>query len=224
MVTVAVHRLGVVPYERAYDLQHELQQQVIDGQCEGTLLILEHPPTITVGKDGTLANVLVPPPELARRGVALFFADRGGDVTYHGPGQLVAYPIMNVGEAGPRRFVHDLEETVIQTLASFSIEGERDPSHAGIWVGGEEIAAIGLGLRRRVTRHGVALNVNTDLAAFDLINPCGFSDRKATSMAKQFDRAVPMNEVIGCFLQRFAAVFDVDLSGVESNGPASIVV
>ena len=223
MATIAVHRLGIVPYERAYHLQHDLQQQVIDDRCKGALVILEHPPTVTIGKDGTLANVLVPPPELARRGVALFFADRGGDVTYHGPGQLVAYPIMNVGEPGPRRFVHDLEETIIQTLAAFSITGERDPSNAGIWVGGEEIAAIGIGLRRRVTRHGLALNVNTDLAAFDLINPCGFGDRKATSMAARLDRAVPMNEVIDCFLERFKAVFGVESGGVKSNGPASLV-
>jgi len=223
MTVIAVCRLGVVPFERAYYLQHDLQQQVIDGQCAGALLILEHPPTITIGKDGTLANVLLPPPELARQGVALFFADRGGDVTYHGPGQLVAYPIVNVGEAGPRRFVHDLEETIIQTLAAFSIAGVRDASHAGVWVGGEEIAAIGLGLRRRVTRHGLALNVNTDLAAYGLVNPCGFSDRKATSMAARLDRGVPVNEVIDCFLEHFKAVFGVELSGVESNGPASLV-
>lgn len=223
MTTIGVYRLGVVPYERAYDLQHGLQQQVIDGRSEGVLLILEHPPTITVGRDGTLANVLVPPPELARQGVALFFADRGGDVTYHGPGQLVVYPIMTVGETGPHRFVRDLEETVIQTLAGYAIEGQRDPSHAGIWVNNEEIAAIGLGLRRRVSRHGLALNVDTDLAAFDLINPCGFSDRRATSMARLLDRAVPMDEVIDRFLDRFGAIFGVELR-VESNGPASLVV
>jgi lipoyl(octanoyl) transferase len=223
MTTVTVLRLGVVPYERAYDLQHDLQKHVIDGRSEGALLILEHPPTITVGKDGTLANVLAPPTELAQRGIGLFFADRGGDVTYHGPGQLVAYPIMDVSEAGPHRFVRDLEEAVIQTLAAFSIEGERDPAHAGIWVNGEEIAAIGLGLRRRVTRHGVALNVNTDLTAFDLINPCGFSERKATSMARLLDRSVPLDDVIAQLLDRFGAVFGVQLK-VESNGPASFVV
>ncbi len=222
MASISVHRLGVVPYQRAYDLQHELQRQVIDGASEGDLLILEHPPTITIGKDGSPANVLVPLADLAPRGVALFFADRGGDATYHGPGQLVAYPVVNVSQRGARRFVHDLEETVIQTLAGFSIDGERDPSHAGIWVNNEEIAAIGVGLRRWVTRHGLALNVNTDLAAFDLINPCGFTDRKATSMAKRLDRPVPMDDVIGRFLERFAAVFAVELR-VVGNGPASIV-
>ncbi len=223
MKTVTVRRLGVVPYDRAYDLQHSLQQDVIDGRSEGVLLILGHPPTITVGKDGTLASLRVPPAELAQRGIALFFADRGGDVTYHGPGQLVAYPIMDVSETGPHRFVRDLEEAVIRTLAAFSIEGQRDPGHAGIWVDSEEIAAIGLGLRRRVTRHGLAVNVNTDLAAFDLINPCGFTDRKATSMAALLDRAVPLDDVIARFLDWFGSIFEVQLK-VEDNGPAPFVV
>ena len=206
-----VYRLGLVGYREAYHLQRKLLRQRFDGEIKDTILLLEHPPTITIGKSGKLENVLVSPAQLAREGISLFFTDRGGDVTYHGPGQLVAYPIIDLRNRGRdvHKYVHDLEEVVIRTLNDFSIEAHRDESHAGVWVKEEEIAAIGLSIKRWITMHGIALNVNPNLAHFSLINPCGFSDRRATSISRLLSQDIPMEEVMQRLIARFADVFNV---------------
>ncbi len=205
-----VYDLGLIAYDDAYRLQKDIRRRVIDGETGDTLLILEHPPTITVGKAGKPENVLVSQTQLTRDGVSLFFADRGGDVTYHGPGQLVAYPIVDLKKrgAGAHQYVHDLEEVVIKTLEDFSIRGCRDAVHSGVCAGSDEIAAIGISLKKWVTMHGVALNISTDLRQFALINPCGFTDRKATSMSRFLSRDVPVKDVAGRFLLHFSEVFD----------------
>jgi lipoate-protein ligase B len=205
-----VYHLGLIEYRKAYHLQRELLQNRFDGEINDTILLLEHPPTITIGKSGKLENVLVSPAQLAREGISLFFTDRGGDVTYHGPGQLVAYPIIDLRQRGRdiHRYVHELEEVVIRALNDFSIEARRDDSHAGVWVKDEEIAAIGLSIKRWITMHGIALNVNPNLGHFSLINPCGFPDRRATSMARLLSRDVPMEEVSQRLIAHFSDVFN----------------
>lgn len=208
-----VYQLGLVGYREAYHLQRKLLRQRLDGETKDTILLLEHLPTITIGKSGKLENVLVSQEQLAREGISLFFTDRGGDVTYHGPGQLVAYPIIDLRNRGRdvHRYIYDLEEVVTRTLNDFSIEAHRDESHAGVWVKEEEIAAIGLSIKRWITMHGIALNVNPNLEHFSLINPCGFQDRKATSIAKLLSQNIPMEEVRQQLIANFADVFNVHI-------------
>ena len=203
-------KLGMIEYQEAYQLQKRLHRKRISGEIPDALLLLEHPPTLTVGKSGSLENVLVSREELARKGISMFFIGRGGDVTYHGPGQLVAYPIIDLTQRGKdiHGFVRDLEEVIIFTLEDFSISSTRDESHPGVWVGKEEIAAIGLSVRRWVSMHGMALNVNTNLEHFSFINPCGFSDRKATSMSKLLGYNLSMEAVTERLISRFSDVFD----------------
>lgn len=207
----ALWNLGLVEYREAYWLQKRIHFKILDDGIADTLLLLEHPPTFTIGKSGTIKNVLISKKQLARKRISLYLIERGGDVTYHGPGQLVGYPIMDLRKRGQdiRRFVRDLEEVLIRTLKDFSITGTRDESHPGVWVGKEEIAAIGLSIRNWVSMHGFALNVNTNLDHFSLINPCGFSDRKASSLAKILGHEVPIKSVIEGVLSHFADVFDV---------------
>jgi len=202
--------LGLMEYSEAYKLQRTLHHQKVEGKIPDVLLLLEHPPTITIGKSGTLDNVLTSKERLVQHGISLFFIDRGGDVTYHGPGQIVGYPIVDLGQRGKdlHRYVNDLEEVMLRTLRDFSIDGNRDQCHPGIWVNEEEIAAIGLSVRRWVSMHGFALNVNVDLKHFSFINPCGFSDRRATSMSKILGSDVPMEEVSYSLISHFCEVFD----------------
>jgi lipoate-protein ligase B len=199
-------------YREAWDLQRRLHQQRVEGKISDVLLLLEHPPTITVGKSGDLDNVLISRERIAEKRISIFFVDRGGDVTYHGPGQLVGYPILDLRERGKdlHRYVHYLEEVILQTLRDFSIQGEREEGHPGVWVNGEEISAIGLGVQRWVSMHGFALNVNTDLEYFSFIHPCGFSDRRATSMAKILGCHVPMEEATKSLMSHFCELFDAN--------------
>jgi len=208
-----VWRLGLVEYGEAYQLQRRLHRQRLDGEISDVLLLLEHPPTLTIGRSGRLENVLVSRQQLTQEGISLFFIERGGDVTYHGPGQLVGYPIIDLSRRGKdiHRYVYDLEEVLIRTLKDFSISATRDGSHAGVWVDREEVAAIGLSIRRWVSRHGFALNVNPNLKHFSLINPCGFSDRKATSMAQILGHEVRMEEVTNRLVAHFSDVFDTQI-------------
>ena len=214
-----VYQLGFIGYSDAYYLQRDLRRQIVDGETTDILLLLEHAPTITIGKSGKLRNVLASQAQLAKQGVSLFFVDRGGDVTYHGPGQLVAYPIIDLRKRGigAHKYVHDLEEVIIRTLNDFCIKSCRDVTHAGIWVKNEEIAAIGIGLKRWVSMHGVALNVNINLLQFSLINPCGFTNRKATSMSNLLSQDITMKEVIEKFLARFSEVFDAHMELGSNN-------
>ena len=204
--------LGLIDYSKAYCLQRELLRQRFDNEIADTLLLLEHPPTITIGKSGKLENILASQTQLAKEGVSLFFVDRGGDVTYHSPGQLVAYPIIDLRRRrNVHKYVHDIEEVIIRALNDFGIAGCRDESHAGVWVKDEEVAAIGLSVRSWITMHGFALNVNLDLAQFCFINPCGFSDRKATSISTLLSQDMPMEAVIERLLAHFSEVFDAHM-------------
>jgi lipoate-protein ligase B len=213
-------KLGEIEYKEAYQLQRRLHRKRINGEIPDVMLLLEHPPTLTVGKSGSVDNVLVSKERLARKGISMFFIGRGGDVTYHGPGQLVAYPIIDLLQRGKdiRCFVRNLEEVIIRTLEDFSISAGRDEKHAGVWVGKHEIAAIGLSVKRWVSMHGIALNVNTNLEHFSLINPCGFSDRKATSMHKLLGYNVSIDAVTERLAANFSNVFDIPVEDYSHIG------
>ena len=175
------------------------------------LLLLEHPPTLTLGKKGDLKNLLVPEAEIRARGVAIVPTDRGGSITWHGPGQLVVYPIVDLTqrEMDVHKYVRDLEEVIIRTLADFSISADRDEDHVGVWVGQEKIAAIGVKIRKWVTKHGFAINVNSDLTTFSLINPCGITDKGVTSIAGIQNHDVSMETVRNGVIRHFAEVFNI---------------
>ena len=209
-----VSDLGLIDYGEAWDLQKRLHDLRIAEEIDDVLLTLEHPPVLTLGKSGSLANVLAPPERLADMGISVYHIERGGDVTYHGPGQLVAYPIIDLRRRDKdiSRFVADLEEVIIRTVRDFSIEAGRDAGHRGVWIDKQELAAIGLSIRRWVSMHGVALNVSTNLTHFQLINPCGFTDRGATSMAQCLSRDISLASVRKSLLRHFADVFDIQLS------------
>jgi len=204
-----VYHLGVVEYDEAYRLQQRLLYSRLDGKIKNTLLLLQHPPVVTIGKSGKLENIIASPAELMNQGISLVFADRGGDVTYHGPGQLVAYPIIDLRERGKdiHRYVHDLEEVIIRTVRDFSIDAGRDNGHAGVWVENDELASIGIRIRKWITTHGLALNIRPRLEHFSLINPCGFCDRKATSISKLLSKDIPMEAVIQRLITHFSEVF-----------------
>jgi len=205
--------LQPIEYSEAYEWQKQLWSLRLSGEMPDSLLLLEHPPTFTIGKSGKLENLLLTKEELAQQGISLFFTDRGGDITYHGPGQLVAYPIIDLRNWGKdiHRYVHNLEEAVIRTLADFSIAAGRDKKHVGVWVGQEKIAAIGVSVRKWVTMHGLALNVNPNLEHFALINPCGILDKGVTSITKLLGHEPSMEDVAERLAKHFAEVFDARL-------------
>ena len=209
--TLEVRRLGLVPYEAGLELQRQLVDDRKAQRIPDQLLLLQHPPVITLGvkvRDDR-ANVLAAPDELARQGVALFETGRGGDVTFHGPGQLVGYPILDLDpdRRDVHRYVRDLEAVLIQVAASFGIAAGRQPGLTGAWVGDAKLAAIGVRISRWVTSHGFALNVATDLRHFDLIVPCGIRDKEVTSLERLLGRPVPMAEVEAATISAFTSVF-----------------
>ena len=205
---------GRVPYDAALLLQREAEGRVKSGGRE-TLFLLEHVPVVTIGRNASRGDLLVSEEHLASLGVALRTSNRGGKLTYHGPGQLVAYPVLNLApdRTDVRRFVRDLEEVLIRTAADFGVTASRSdlPGRwSSVWAGNEKLAAIGVHLSRWVTTHGAALNVTTDLTRFALIVPCGITDGGVTSLERLLapERAPALAEVAARFLARFAEVFD----------------
>jgi lipoyl(octanoyl) transferase len=211
---------GRVPFDAALVLQKEAETRVKAGGRE-TLLLLEHEPVITVGRNADLKDLFVTEGALSRQGVALRVTDRGGRLTYHGPGQLVAYPVLNLspGRTDVRRYVSDLEEVLIRTAADFGVTAQRSPVPArwsSVWVGDEKLAAIGVHLSRWVTTHGTALNVSTDLARFSLFLPCGIADAGVTSLKRLLqergERPAPdLLEVAESYVSHFVEIFEYDV-------------
>jgi lipoyl(octanoyl) transferase len=204
MKTGLVVDLGTIEYGAAWELQRRIVAARKAGAVPDVLLLCEHPHVITLGRNGKLANLRASDHVLRQMGVSFFETDRGGDITYHGPGQLVGYPILNLAEI--RRdvawYMRSLEEAMIRATAEFGVASRRVPGRTGVWVdapaesGGEEkLAAIGVHLSRWVTSHGLAYNVSTDLRYFDLIVPCGIADKQATSLEKLLGRGAEMKEV-----------------------------
>jgi lipoyl(octanoyl) transferase len=209
---LTVRRLGLVPYAEALELQRQLVEQRRADQIPDQLLLLEHPPVITLGVKARndRSHVLETPERLAEQGIELFETGRGGDVTYHGPGQLVGYPIVDLSpdRRDVHRYVRDLEEVLIRSVAVFGVNAGRSPGLTGVWVGNAKLAAIGVRIARWVTSHGFALNVGTNLDHFRLIVPCGISDKGVTSLEELTGGRVALNEVEAAVCNAFAAVFD----------------
>ncbi len=215
-----VCRLGLIDYDRAFALQQRLVERLARQAepAEGYLLLLEHPPTFTLGRSGSERHVLASPAELEAAGARLIPVNRGGDVTFHGPGQLVAYPIIPLRGRGRdiHAYLRRLEEAIIRTLARFGVEGRRDPINTGVWVGRNKLAAIGVAIRRWITYHGAAINVATDLRYFDMIVPCGVRGRGVTSLSRVLGREVSLEEVADRFVEEFAVVFDAAPAACDS--------
>jgi len=215
-VTIEVRRLGTIGYQAALDLQAQLVEQRKQGLIPDQLLLLEHPPVITLGvrTRNDRSHVLESEAALAARGVGLFETGRGGDVTYHGPGQLVGYPIVDLkpDRCDVHRYVRDLEEVLIRAVDAFGVRAGRIEGLTGIWVGDQKLAAIGVRISRWVTSHGFALNVNTDLSHFGLIVPCGITDKGVTSLERLLGHALPMDEVAETVARQFAALFSSELT------------
>ena len=188
--------LGVQDYLPVWELQKQLAQQVHDGEAPDTLLFVEHLPTITMGRLGSRDQVLAPDELLSELNVPLYEVDRGGQVTFHGPGQLVMYPIINLRDRwGPVKYVRTLEQVMVHCLADFGLPGETITGETGVWAGGGKIGAIGVKISRGVAYHGCSLNVGTDLSWYDHIIPCGMDDQSVTSMAQLLEREVDMEMV-----------------------------
>lgn len=192
-----VLRLGTVGYKEAWSLQQRLVDKRIAGEIPDTLVLLQHPPVLTLGANFHAENLLRPVSEFEGDGVEVINTDRGGDVTYHGPGQLVGYPIVDVSARGQdlHRWLRDIELTIIETLGNFGIYARQFPPHTGAWVGDRKIAAIGIKVRKWVSMHGFALNVDMDMKVFRQIVPCGISSYGLTTMAAELERPVSMAEV-----------------------------
>ncbi len=212
MRDIEIRRLGVVPYADGLELQRQLVEQRKAGSIPDQLLLLEHPPVITLGvrTRNDRSHVVATQETLVEEGVEVFESGRGGDVTYHGPGQLVGYPILDLrpDRCDVHRYVRDLEEVLIRTAAAFGITAGRSQGMTGAWVGEEKLAAIGVRIARWITSHGFALNVSTNLAHFGLIVPCGITDRGVTSLEKLLARPVPIRAVEDAVIDAFCAVFE----------------
>ncbi|MFW6205771.1 MAG: lipoyl(octanoyl) transferase LipB [Gemmatimonadota bacterium] len=205
-----VRRLGRVSYADGLALQEELVAARRAGQIPDTLLLLEHPHVITLGSSGDTGHVLLDDGERRLMGIELFETGRGGDVTYHGPGQLVGYPILDLkpDRKDLHRYIRDLEAVLIRLLADYGIESDRNPGRTGVWVGAEKVAAIGVRVSSGwITSHGFALNVNTDLRFFGAIVPCGIRDQGVTSMERLLGRRVPLPDVEERAVSALAGVF-----------------
>src|SRR5213594_851666 len=223
-----VHRLGLVGYEAAWALQRDLALGCATGEIPDCVLLLEHPPVYTTGKRNAQSNLRLPAEML---GAPLVVSDRGGDITFHGPGQLIAYPIIDMRAAGLGvvNYVRNLEEVVMRTLRDYGIESGLECGLTGVWIGSEKIAAIGVRVSRPggasggwVTTHGVALNVDVDLAWFERIVPCGISDRGVTSMLHVLGKAPPVSEVANRLVAQFGEVFGREMRLAGGNTlPAS---
>jgi lipoyl(octanoyl) transferase len=215
MRCVHVRDIGSVPYLAAYELQRECVAALQSGSksAEETLFLVEHPHVVTRGRNASESTLLASPSLLAEKGVSLVHTDRGGDVTYHGPGQFVGYPILALEppRRDIRRYVTDVEEVLIRALAGFSISARRDAAHRGVWVASRKIASVGIRMSRWVTSHGFALNVNTDLSYFSLIVPCGIENCPMTSMARELGEPVDMELVKRGVVGSFSEVFDREI-------------
>jgi lipoyl(octanoyl) transferase len=204
-----VRRLGRVPYARGLELQERLVADRQAGRIPDQLLLLEHDPVFTLGRNARTANVLLPAEALRERGFEVFETGRGGDVTYHGPGQVVGYPILDLApdRRDVHRYVRDLEQVMMRTCADYGLQASRVEGLTGTWLGDEKIGAIGVRIARWVTSHGFAFNVGTDLSAFELIVPCGIRGRGVTSLERRLGRPLPLDEVMDRIAANFAAVF-----------------
>jgi lipoyl(octanoyl) transferase len=223
--SLEVRRLGLMPYQEALALQRSLVEQRQRGEVGDVLLLVEHPHVLTLGVrgDGGRGHILATPAELDSSGVGVYETGRGGDVTYHGPGQIVGYPIVDLkpDRCDVHRYVRDLEEVLIRTAGDYGIRATRISGLTGVWVGENKLAAIGVRIARWVTSHGFALNANTDLRFFDLIVPCGIVGRGVTSLARLVERPVERSEAETRVVRHLCDVFECEATLAE---PGSVAI
>ena len=211
---LVVEDLGRRAYGEVLELQRQVAAERIAGERPDTLLLVEHDPVVTLGRSTKSGNLLADAKLLAARGVELFDIERGGDVTFHGPGQLVGYPIIDLTQHRQDRhwYLRQLEQVLIDALATYGVEGGRKEKYTGVWVGDRKIASIGVHARSWVTWHGFALNVSTDLSYFDLMVPCGIPDVTMTSIEREIGRPVPLGDVSSVVTREFARAFSLEPS------------
>ena len=219
MNTCLVLPLGVLEYQAAYDLQRRLHSQVVAGELPDLLLLLEHPHVYTLGRRGQQSDILASEGVLAQLNVDTHFTDRGGETTYHGPGQLVGYPIVNLRRwrGGVRDYVETLERSLIRAFNEYDIVAYSEGKPTGVWVEEAKIAAIGVRVSRHVTMHGFALNVCPDLSFFDHIVPCGMPGVQVTSMARELNRDVGVSDVIPALVQALGCKFGMRMETASSE-------
>ncbi len=211
--TAKILELGRLDYGRAHSIQLNCVDQRIDGKIGDTFIFAEHPPTITIGRGSREGNILASEELLRQRGVSVFEVERGGDVTFHGPGQQVIYPIIDLEKRSRdlHRFLRDLEEVVIRFLTHYDVAGSRHPGKTGVWVGERKICAIGIAVKRWISYHGLALNLDVDLSYFDLINPCGFPSSSVTSLSSLIGKPIDKSDVFYRLVDSIEEVFQVKL-------------
>ncbi len=226
MFKVELHDLGLIEYGNAWQMQKELFHLAIQEKIDGKhpkhhLLVCEHPHVYTLGKSANQSNLLLSQAELQQKSIDVFDIERGGDITYHGPGQMVVYPIFDLEpmHLGVKKFVFNIEECIIRALRVYGIESERIEDRIGIWIGKgtaneRKIAAIGIKCSRHVTMHGLALNVNTDLGLFNNIIPCGIQDKAVCSMESELNRKIDMAELKQVLLDQFSTIFELKLLSI----------
>jgi lipoyl(octanoyl) transferase len=217
--------LGLVTYDDGLRLQESAVERLRSGEGPEQLLLLEHPHVFTLGRGADSSNILADPLQLQANSVEVHETGRGGDVTYHGPGQVVGYPIINLkpDRCDVHRYVRDLEEVLIRTIAEFGVTGTRIAGLTGVWVRNEKIAAIGVRIARWITSHGFALNVNTDLSYFKMIVPCGITDKGVTSLSRILGRQIPLRDVAHVASSQFAHVFEREILFSDFPSPSSSV-
>lgn len=218
MITCQICDLGTVDYSEALKLQNSLVLARVADKCKDSILLLEHPPVVTIGRSGSENNILALD-ILKKERIPVFHVDRGGDITFHGLGQLVVYPIIDLKIHGRdiHKYVRNIEEVIIRVLDEFSITGKRHYRYPGVWVGEEKICALGIGVSHWITKHGIALNVNTDLKYFSYINPCGLR-KGVTSMSKLVGHDIDMQKVKLRLLDHMSKVFGLDVIPEVSSG------
>ncbi len=208
---------GERSYQEGYKLQHRLAKERAENIIPDTLILVSHPPVFTIGCRGSRTEILASEEKLREAGISVEKVDRGGAVTYHGPGQLVAYPILHMGSRGINlhHLIHKYEETVVSTLKYFGIAAERNPEFIGVWVSNQKICAVGIGVKRWVSYHGLALNISTNLDHYRYIIPCGISHLGITSMEKVLEIPVHFKEVKNVFIEAFVKEFGYNEHQVE---------
>jgi lipoyl(octanoyl) transferase len=201
--------LGFIDYKEAWDLQKEIHSKRISGEVEDFLFLLEHPNTYTLGKTAHKDNLKGSEDYLKENNISVYDIDRGGDITYHGPGQIVGYPIidLNSWHKDTHKYLRALEEVIIRTCSEYNLNCERNPKHTGVWLADRKIAAIGIKVSRWITMHGFAFNINTDLNLFNGIIPCGIRDKAVTSLSNELNREIEVQEVKEKLLRNFRQVF-----------------
>lgn len=202
--------LGFIDYKEAWDLQYKIHSNRVAGNIKDHLLLLEHPNTYTLGKTANRSHLVGTDQFLKEKNISVYDIDRGGDITYHGPGQLVGYPILDLSEwyQDTHKYLRALEEVIIRVCSEFSITGKRDPKYTGVWIEDRKIAAIGIKVSRWVTMHGFAFNINTDLSLFNGIIPCGISDKAVTSLSKETNKTIEIDIIKNLLIKHFKEIFE----------------